>query len=85
MCPLIECHRHRRIDGRVIELQRPRIDRRDQDSMSMDSKFEELKIHYLLECSDMKTSSLDEYLVRHQKSLDTIFSNAKFKLYKESR
>ncbi|MDB5255634.1 MAG: hypothetical protein JWM14_329 [Chitinophagaceae bacterium] len=58
---------------------------RDQDSISMDKKFEELKVHYILECSDLKTSSLDAYLERHKESLDTVFSNAKFKLYKEHR
>lgn len=54
---------------------------RDQDSTSMDEKFAELKIHYVLECSDLKTASLDAYLNRHKESIDTLFANAKFQLY----
>ncbi|HSZ71220.1 MAG TPA: glycosyltransferase family 39 protein [Cytophagaceae bacterium] len=58
---------------------------RDQDSLSMEKKFAELNVHYVLECVDLKTSALDAYLERHKEALDTIFTNAKFKLYKQRR
>ncbi|MDF2455245.1 MAG: hypothetical protein K0R51_1238 [Cytophagaceae bacterium] len=55
----------------------------DQDSTSMDKKFDEVSARYFLNSVDMKAKSLDEYLLRHQQSIDTIFTNGKFQLYKK--
>lgn len=53
----------------------------DQDAASMDKKFDEVGARYFLNSVDMKAQSLDEYLVRHQQSIDTVFTNGKFQLY----
>ncbi len=55
----------------------------DQDAASMDKKFDEVGAHYFLNSVDMKAQSLDEYLLRHQQSIDTVFANGKFQLYKK--
>jgi hypothetical protein len=55
----------------------------DQDAASMDKKFDEVGARYFLNSIDMKAQSLDEYLLRHQQSIDTVFANGKFQLYKK--
>jgi len=54
----------------------------DQDAASMDKKIEEVGAHYFLTHSDMKAQSMDEFLIRHKESIDTVFTNGKFQLYK---